>query len=221
MMRVFLFFMGILFMAQTVPAIDLTTGAIIYGANRILSGKKTPLPEEPGQAGRTNMDGALGPVLFETAFSPKGEARALIQSAIRGANRSILVATGLFTSKGIAQSLMNALKRGVKVMVISDAKVNSAAKSTAFGQGASVLGALASKGVPVRVNDRYGRMHGKFLVIDGKNLLLGSSDLSDIQLQENFENIVYLRNIPELAKLYAQEWKMLWDEGIEVKPLTR
>lgn len=107
----------------------------------------------PAQAGN--------PARIVAGFTP-GNAESLVVSAINDARSSILVAAYSFTSKPIAQALINAQKRGVKVAVVLD-KSNRTAKYSAATF-------LANMRVPVRINAAYAIMHNKFMILDGKTV---------------------------------------------------
>ncbi|WP_261173334.1 phospholipase D family nuclease [Chromobacterium amazonense] len=142
---------------------------------------------------------------YEVGFSPKGGSLALVLQGIDGAKSSILVAAYSFTSKPIAESLLNTHKRGVKVQVVADEKSN--------GKGYSAAQFLANQGVPVRLNGNYAIFHHKFMVIDGQHLETGSFNYSAAAANKNAENVLMLRNVKPLADKYAAEWARLWDEA--------
>lgn len=76
----------------------------------------------------------------------------------------------------------------------------------------------ANQGVPVRLNGNYAIFHHKFIVFDSRNVETGSFNFSAAASAENAENVLLLRNVPELAGRYAQEWQRLLGEGADVKP---
>src|ERR1700722_12866484 len=102
----------------------------------------------------------------EVAFSPDRGATELVVKTIVEARQSVRVAAYSFTSKPIAQALLDAKKRGIDVRVVVD-KSNATARYTAATF-------LANQGVPVRVDYRYAIMHDKFIVMDGETLETGS-----------------------------------------------
>ena len=57
---------------------------------------------------------------WEVCFSPRGECTSAIIKELKKANNSVLVQAYHFTSEPIAEALLNASKRGVKVEVILD-----------------------------------------------------------------------------------------------------
>jgi phosphatidylserine/phosphatidylglycerophosphate/cardiolipin synthase-like enzyme len=140
---------------------------------------------------------------FEDAFSPHQGATALIVSALEEADRTVYVAAYSFTSKRIAAALMKAHDRGVDVEIVIDA-------SERDGKQARLM---SEYGIPLRLNDRYNIMHDKFMVIDGHTLELGSFNYTLAAESQNAENVLVIRNCPDIARDYAQQWRKLWDEA--------
>ena len=99
------------------------------------------------------------PLDAQVAFSPDRGATALVVKTIGDAKQSVRVAAYTFTSKPIAEALLDAHKRVIDVEVVVD-KSQATARYTAATF-------LADQGVPVRVDSRYAIMHDKFLVVDG------------------------------------------------------
>lgn len=150
---------------------------------------------------------------IEAGFSPstgQQSALALVVNGVNGAKRQILVAAYSFTSKPIATALITAKLRGVDVRVVADMKSN--------GAHYSAVTFLANKGVPVRLNGRYAIMHNKFMVIDGQDVQTGSFNYTQAASQKNAENVLVLREVPELAAIYAQNFEKLWEEGEMLSP---
>lgn len=156
---------------------------------------------------------ALAPeATAEVAFSPKGESLELIVQEIDGAKDSILVAAYSFTSKPIAQALLAAHKRGVRVLVVADKKSNGGKARY------SAATFLANQGMTVRLNGSYAIFHHKFMVIDGTTLQTGSFNYSAAANNKNAENVLVLRGVPAIASTYTTEWKRLWDEAEPLAP---
>jgi len=106
---------------------------------------------------------------------------------------------------------VEAHRRGVNVRVIADARANR--------NRHTAVKFLASHGVPVRINDRYAIFHHKFMIFDGRHVQTGSFNYSAAAVDRNTENVLLLRNVPEIAVLYIREWLRLWDESIDVIPI--
>lgn len=144
---------------------------------------------------------------YEVAFSPNGGGTELIVKAISEARQSIKVAAYSFTSKPIAQALVDAHKKGIEIEVVLDKSQNRERYTSATF--------LANMGVPVRIDSRYAIMHNKFMIIDEKNVELGSFNYTKAAEEKNAENVLVIRNNPQLATSYSQNWRKLWDESEE------
>jgi phosphatidylserine/phosphatidylglycerophosphate/cardiolipin synthase-like enzyme len=144
---------------------------------------------------------------IEVTFSPNGGATEAIVSLIGEAKKSIRVAACIFTSKEIAQALLDAHKRGVDVQVVLDKLNNSMKYSSAPF--------LLNGGVLTRINYKYAIMYNKFMVIDDVTVQTGSFSYTYNAEHKNAENVIILRNNPDVAARYLQEWQILWDESEE------
>jgi len=142
---------------------------------------------------------------IEIAFSPDAGATDSIVRLISEAKHTIRVAAYSFTSKDIAAALLNAHKHGIDVQVVLD-KSNAKAKysSATF---------LANVGVPTRINYKYAIMHSKFMVVDEVTVETGSFNYTKAAEQKNAENVIILRNYPDIAAKYQKEWQKLWNEA--------
>jgi len=144
----------------------------------------------------------------EVAFSPDRGATALIVKTIGEAKRSIRVAAYSFTSRPIAETLIDAHKRGIDVEVVVD-KSQATARYTAATF-------LANQGVLVRVDYRYAIMHEKFIVVDGETVEEGSFNYTAAAESRNAENVLVLHDAA-IAAQYGKEWERLWAESEPVK----
>ena len=142
---------------------------------------------------------------YDVGFSPDAGSLPLVIKGINAAKQSIHVAAYSFTSKPIAQALLDAKKRGVDVKVVADKKSNSGKYSAATY--------LANNGVPVHLDDNYPIFHHKFMVIDGVSLETGSFNYSAAAANKNAENVLIIWNAPSLASKYDSEWLKLWSEA--------
>lgn len=143
------------------------------------------------------------------AFTP-GRALSEVVELIGAAQASVEMAAYSFTSKPIAVALRDASRRGVVVRVVVDAK------DAANGYSAARF--LANEGVSVRTNARYAIQHNKFMVIDGTTVQTGSFNYTRAAAERNAENVLIVRNAPQIAQAYAREWQRLWAEGVEMAP---
>lgn len=146
---------------------------------------------------------------LEVAFSPKQGATELVIKAISEAHRSIRVAAYSFTSRAIAQALVNAHKHGIEVMAVLDKSNKTARYSSATF--------LANMGIPTRIDSRYAIMHGKYMLIDDDEVELGSFNYTTAAERHNAENVLVVRHSPKLASAYKANWQRLWDESQDVQ----
>ena len=137
----------------------------------------------------------LAPV--EVYFSPDGGATAAVIREVDQARESILVQAYSFTSRGIAQALVRARRRGVAVHVILDPS-NLAERSSRAGY-------LASGGVRVLIDSAHEIAHNKVMVLDAAVVITGSFNFTHQAEVGNAENLLILRD-RQIAARYAENW---------------
>lgn len=137
-------------------------------------------------------------------FSPNGGCESAIINQITSARSQILVAIYTFTDPDIANALISAKNKGVKVQVLMDKEQASGAYSKE--------GLLESSHIPVRYSSVPGLMHNKFAVIDTTVVVTGSFNWTVSAQEKNAENLLVIKS-PELAKQYLKEFSILWESG--------
>lgn len=142
---------------------------------------------------------------IEVAFSPKAGSTELVVKAISSARQSILVAAYSFTSKPIAQALVEAHKRGIDVKVVVDKSQKSERYTSATF--------LANMGIPVRVDSMHAIQHNKFMVIDGIHVQNGSFNYTAAAEGRNAENVLVIWSNPKLATIYMANWDEHWNHS--------
>lgn len=130
-------------------------------------------------------------------FSPKGGCTAAIIKNLDLAEQSVLVQAYSFTSRPIAEALVNAHKRGVKVIVLLD-------KSQRRAKG-SQLDLLVAAGIPVSIDTKHSIAHNKVMIIDGVTVLTGSFNFTNAAEDKNAENLLVVRD-KAIAKKYRRNW---------------
>jgi len=133
---------------------------------------------------------------WEVCFSPHRECTSAIIKELETANNSVLVQAYSFTSVPIAEALVNAHKRGVKVKVILDRSRKAEKKSSAPF--------LSDRGVQVKI-DR-GIAHNKVMIIDGEIVITGSFNFTKNAEENNAENLLVIHD-KKLALLYTKNWQ--------------
>lgn len=141
-------------------------------------------------------------------FSPGGTALDLILQFTGSARQSADVAAYDFTSGPVAQALSDAVARGVKVRLVADEKKSR--------DRWSLVGQLACAGVDVRINGMYSIMHNKFIVADGSAVETGSFNYTASAEKRNAENALVIKDEPDIARQYQEEFNRLWNESAPV-----
>src|ERR1041385_2242138 len=119
---------------------------------------------------------------LDTCFSPLGHCDQVMVSWINSSEKTLDGAIYGLTDQSIAQALINAHKRGVRVRLVHD-------KTQAAGRKDVTL-MLEQAGIPVHVQrgSEGGILHDKFLVIDRRFVLTGSFNWTDNATRKNDEN---------------------------------
>ncbi len=165
------------------------------------------------------MNGAA-PGLAAPAFAPTPElyvddlivgpvnASAKLAALYQSAGTRLDVYTELLGNRALESELVAAVKRGVRVRLITPVKVNGATSSQQALQAASIA-ALAHAGVRVHVSgpdESAPRpyMHARAAIVDGRESYLGSISLSPDSATVNREVGLITRDAATVAKLSAQ-----------------
>ena len=121
------------------------------------------------------------------AFSPQDKIITnLLIPIINNSKKSIYIETFIFTHKALAQSLINAHKRGVDIKIIADA--------TNASSSHAMVKLLRQNGIKVKVENYAGKMHMKTIIADNDYFIAGSMNLSNSGENYNDENIMIIRN---------------------------
>ena len=149
---------------------------------------------------------------MEVAFRPNNGGTTTIVNALSEAHNTVLVSAYSFTSKDIANALLDAKKRGVDVKIILDkSQVSQKYSSSTF---------FANQGFELRIDVKHAIYHDKVMIIDGKTVITGSFNFTKAAETRNAENLLVLRDNPELAKLYAQDWWFNWQQALPISEFT-
>ena len=143
-------------------------------------------------------------------FSPDGTAQALVLTTVGQSTRQLDVAAYSFTSKPVAEAILAAKQRGVRIRVMVGDKANREKYSAATY--------LANKGVEVRTNGNYAIQHNKFIVADRDTVETGSFNYTASADSRNAENVVVLEGIPAISSQYEIEFSRLWAESKPLMP---
>ncbi len=185
-----------------IPVIIVVVTGVVF-ANDSLVSKLESLFYNSGSPAPTVVP-AVGSI--EVAFSPNNGVTTVVVKAIGEAQHTLLVSAYSFTSKDIAEALLEAKKRGVVVKIILDkSQVSQKYSSSTF---------FANQGFDLRIDVKHAIYHDKVMIIDDKTVITGSFNFTKAAETKNAENLLVLRNNPELAKLYTQDWWYNWQRAI-------
>jgi len=138
---------------------------------------------------------------YQVCFTPGGDCTAEIVESLATAQSAIWVQAYSFTSKPIAQALLAAAQRGVKVQVILDKSQRS--------QHYSAAQFLFNQGIPTWIDQHVAIAHNKVMVIDENTVITGSFNFTQAAQKSNAENLLIIHD-PQLAKQYLQNWQNRW-----------
>lgn len=146
---------------------------------------------------------------WDCGFSPGGTS---LDRVLRGIadgahpHGSILVAAYEFTSKPIADALLEAKESGATVAIVADTTENQ--------KEFSKVHYLAAQGIPVKFDNRLKMLHSKFMVIDEHAVETGSFNYTGAAASdEHSENACVFRHAPRMAHEFMSKWADLWRES--------
>jgi len=146
----------------------------------------------------------------QARFSPEGGIEQAILSLVQSAKIEIVMAAYSFTNGAVANALVTALKKGVKVSIVMD-------KSETHGAQAKIHDLLERAGAKIRLSHPHGGiMHDKYLVIDGQTVEWGSYNYTNRAEHSNFENATVLSD-PDIAEAYEQNFNKIWNFAVAEK----
>ncbi len=131
-------------------------------------------------------------------FSPLGGATEAVVNALEHATNTVLVQAYSFTSAPIAQALVGAHRRGVRVQVILDRSQRTEKYSEADF--------LKNNGIPTLIDAQHAIAHNKVMVLDDCVVLTGSFNFTKAAEEHNAENLLVIRS-RDLAETYLRNWE--------------
>ena len=132
-------------------------------------------------------------------FSPNGGCTDAILNEINQAKTEILLQAYSFTSKPIAQALIRAKQRGVRISAVLDKSNRS--------QKYSAATFLQNTGIPVLIDDKHAIAHNKIMIIDNRVVITGSFNFTMAAENKNAENLLILDDLPDLTRAYRENFQ--------------
>lgn len=152
------------------------------------------------------MKGKFGdsPVYFFLGPSPAMEKAVL--AFIQSAKKTLDVCLYDLDLPDVAQALLDARERGVKVRVIlAD---DNAQKAYAIS---GYLKEMEKKKMLILAHNRSGLMHNKFMIADGIHVWTGSCNITRTGTRFNDNHVIVLES-KDLAENYTKEWEEIADK---------
>ena len=138
----------------------------------------------------------------EAVFSPGAEAE--VMALVESANESIDVEMYQFSYVPLADELIEAGERGVRVRVILEPRLDGDDNLVTERE-------LREGGVSVRwASLEFGRTHSKTMVVDGKTVLVGSPNWSYNAMLRNRESAVVVGSSEvagEFERIFEEDWR--------------
>ena len=145
-------------------------------------------------------------------FSPRGGCTDVIVQELQRARKEILVLAYSFTSKALAQALVESKLRGVNVEIVLD---HSNEK-----ESHTELPFLLQRGLAVLIDPHHAIAHNKVMLIDGHTVVTGSFNFTNQAEHENAENLLVIKGHPDLLRAYRANFLTHKEHArpAEVKP---
>lgn len=130
-------------------------------------------------------------------FSPQTDCRMLVIQHIRQAEKQVSVQAYSFSSERIAKALVEAHRRGVKVMVIIDSEKADKKSETHF---------LSKRGISTFSDAAHVKAHNKVVLIDGKTIITGSFNFTDADDEATADNLLVIEGKTKLMDAYQRNF---------------
>lgn len=193
-----------------------TTGVMILGGYYLMTGSDplglfspTAVPTPPSVVG---SGGDWWQVYFtdpQNVNDPNNLAGSIPEKLIdhiNNAQKTIHIASFEFNLTPVAEALIAAHKRGVKVQWVTDDEHGiEADEEDDHGQFAM----LEKAGIEVKDDDRGALMHNKFWIFDSHTVWTGSTNITVNGNFRNNNNVIVL-NASRVAAIYEREFAEMW-----------
>jgi phosphatidylserine/phosphatidylglycerophosphate/cardiolipin synthase-like enzyme len=143
-------------------------------------------------------------------FSPKGGCTEAIVAELKQARQHVQVLAYSFSSKPIAQALVDAKLRGVHVEIILDHSNEHEVYSD--------LHFFLEQGLVPLIDSTHAIAHNKVMVIDGQTLVTGSFNFTNNAEHDNAENLVVLKGHPDLVRAFRDNFALHKSHARQAQP---
>lgn len=159
-----------------------------------------------------NRNFLIGPQEIELWFLPDNPtAIRRIKSLIQGAKKSIRIAMFTWTRRDLANEVIHAKNRGIKVEIVLD-------KSAAAGASKQIASMLLQAGVSTKTNRGVSLLHHKFMIIDNTTLVNGSANWTLAAFDKNDDCFIVIHSLLETQQKFLNTtWKILSEEALDLR----
>jgi phosphatidylserine/phosphatidylglycerophosphate/cardiolipin synthase-like enzyme len=133
-------------------------------------------------------------------FSPEGKCLEAIIDQLAAAQNSIELEGRSLTATSIADALISAKRRGVHVTLVLDAAQTSEHRDQ--------VRKLVRAGIPISLDARHAVADNRVILIDEQVVITGSFSFAEVSAQENADNLLILRNQPQLQASYENDFRI-------------
>jgi phosphatidylserine/phosphatidylglycerophosphate/cardiolipin synthase-like enzyme len=134
-------------------------------------------------------------------FSPKGGCTEAVIREVKAARKEVLVQAFQFASRPLAQALVDAKLRGLRVEILLD----WGAEKDANGD----LKFFTEQGLTPLINTQFLSAHDKVMILDGQTILTGSFDFTQQSEDDNAENLLVVKGHPDVARAYRERFEAM------------
>jgi phosphatidylserine/phosphatidylglycerophosphate/cardiolipin synthase-like enzyme len=127
-------------------------------------------------------------------FSPEGGCTNAVVNELLHARHEILVQAYSFSSKPIAEALIAAKKKGVRVEILMDQSNEQ--------EQYSDLHWFIEAGMEPLIDAKHAIAHNKIMLVDKRTILTGSFNFTNQAESHNAENLLVIKGHPELVASY-------------------
>jgi phosphatidylserine/phosphatidylglycerophosphate/cardiolipin synthase-like enzyme len=126
-----------------------------------------------------------------------------LAEAIDAAQSTVDIAAFEFDLQSVANALIAAHQRGVRVRMVDDDE---------HTEDSEQMEQVRDAGIPVVDDQRSAYMHNKFIIIDGREVWTGSLNYTENGVYRNNNNLIRL-TVPELVANYTTEFEEMFLEA--------
>jgi len=140
------------------------------------------------------------PIIVTSIFSPDNGME--VVDFIDSATTTLDIEVYTFSSEDALNAVLSAHDRGVNIRIIMEQDIASATNQKTFDK-------LLAAGIPVKwASDEFELTHSKFIIVDGKRVLVGSHNLSKNALTKNREASVIITGptVQDFIDVFNNDW---------------